>query len=109
MCGRIWTPPFCNALVKAGLAFTATDVYPASKCGPQYRRREPRWISARFSLIGSKASAFALPVHISGLRSYGTCHLTISYQVAAILSGMSSYFRSILCSFQTGCGVSGPL
>ena len=51
------------------------------------------WISARFFLIGSKASAFALPVHTSGLRSYGTCRLTISCQVAAILSGVSSYIR----------------
>ena len=42
---------------------TIADVYPASLCGPMYRRREPRWISARLSLIGSKASTFAMPIH----------------------------------------------
>jgi hypothetical protein len=36
---------------------TIADVYPASVSGPNICRREPRWISAYFSLIGSKASA----------------------------------------------------
>ena len=42
------------------IGFTVADVYPASECGPKYRRREPRWISACFFLIGSKAQAFGL-------------------------------------------------
>ena len=66
-----------------------------SECGSKYRRREPRWISARFFRIGSKASAFALPVHTSGSRSYGPCRLTIPCQVAAILSGVSSFIRFV--------------
>lgn len=36
---------------------TIADVYPASVSGPIHCRREPRWISACFSLIGSEASA----------------------------------------------------
>jgi hypothetical protein len=84
---RLFATPF---LIWFG--FTFADVYPASECGPMYRRREPQWISACFFLIGSKASAFALPVHTSGLRSCGTFRLTISCQVAAIESSI------LLCS-----------
>jgi hypothetical protein len=47
MCGCIWTPPDCNGLVGSGPAITIADVYPASLSGPFFRRREPRWISAR--------------------------------------------------------------
>ena len=71
VCGRIWTPPDCNGLTGSGSAITVADVYPASPSGPIYRRREPRWISARFFLIGSKASALALPVHTSGSEAIG--------------------------------------
>ena len=66
-------PALLQRLSLSWIGFTFADVYPASECGTKYRRREPRWISARFFLIGSKASAFALPIHTSGLRSYGTC------------------------------------
>jgi hypothetical protein len=88
-------PAFLQRLSQSWIGFTVADVYPASECGSRYRRREPRWIFARFFLIGSKTSAFALPVHTSGLRSYGTCCLTISCQVAAILSGVSSFIRFV--------------
>ena len=102
MCGRIWTPPDCNTLIGPGLAITIADVYPASMCGPIHRRREPRWISARLSLNGSKTSAFAVPVHTSGSRSDGSDPFTISCQFAAM-------FRSELSSFFFRCRVSQPM
>ena len=121
MCGRIWTPPFCNALFRAGLAsrlLTYIRLLNAARsivaASPPFGRllcnrlSGNGWISARFFLIGSKASAFALPVHTSGLRSYGTCRLTIPCQVAAILSGVSSFIRFTLSFSQAACGVSGP-
>ncbi len=49
------------------ISFTVAGVYPAYVCGQKHHRREPRWISACFLLIGSKTSNFALPVHTSGL------------------------------------------
>jgi hypothetical protein len=55
MCGRIWTPPDFNGLVGSGLGITIADVYPSSSRGPIHRRPEPRWVSARLSLNGSKA------------------------------------------------------
>ena len=67
--GRIWTPPDCNSLTGSGSAITIADVYPASLSGLICRRREPRWISARFVLNAPETSAGALPVHTSGSRS----------------------------------------
>lgn len=100
MCGRIWTPPYCNGLVGSGLAITIADVYPASLSGPIHRRREPRWISARFSLNGSKAQAVALPVHTSGSRSGWGDPFTISCQFAAIFLGKPSFSRLFRCRCQ---------
>lgn len=48
--GCIWPPPDCNGLVGSGSELAIADVYPASVNGPILRRREPRWISARFLL-----------------------------------------------------------
>jgi hypothetical protein len=58
LCGCIWTPPDCNGLFGSGLVITIADVYPAFLSGPIIRRREPRWISARFFLIAPKALGF---------------------------------------------------
>ena len=55
----------------SGFEITVADVYPAFECGPKYRRREPRWISACFPLIAPKASMLTLPIHTSGSRSNG--------------------------------------
>jgi hypothetical protein len=41
---------------------TTADVYPASLRGLIDRRREPRWIFARFHLNDAKALAEAMPV-----------------------------------------------
>jgi hypothetical protein len=101
-------PVLLQHLYFGWIGFTVADVYPASVCGQKYHRREPRWISACFLLIGSKTSTFALPVHTSGLRSYGMCRLTIPCQVAAILSGISSCFCLVVSFPQAVCGVLGP-
>src|SRR5215471_13183399 len=50
---------------------TTADVYPASLRGLIDRRREPRWIFARFHLNGAKALAEAMPVQTSGSGSDG--------------------------------------
>ena len=63
--------------LQAGLAnfgprVTTADVYPASLCGvSDRRRREPRWIFARFHLNGAKALAEAMPVQTPGSGSDG--------------------------------------
>ena len=101
-------PALLQRLIFGWIGFTVADVYPASVCGQKYHRREPRWISACFLLIGSKTSTFALPVHTSGLRSYGMCRLTIPCQVAAILSGVSSCFCLVVSFPQAVCGAMGP-
>ncbi len=107
----VWTymdAALLQRLIFGWIGFTVADVYPASVCGQKYHRREPRWISACFLLIGSKTSTFALPVHTSGLRSYGMCRLTIPCQVAAILSGVSSCFCLVVSFPQAVCGAIGP-
>jgi hypothetical protein len=52
---------------------TTADVYPASLCGvsDRRRRREPRWIFARFHLNVAKALAEAMPVQTPGSGSDG--------------------------------------
>ncbi|ABL71194.1 hypothetical protein Pden_3113 [Paracoccus denitrificans PD1222] len=60
--GCIWTSPDCNGLVGSGSELAIADVYPASVNGPILRRREPRWISARFLLNAPVTSASAVPV-----------------------------------------------
>lgn len=49
-----------------------------------YRCRKPRWVSARFFLNGSKASAYVAPVHTSGSRSDGSDPFTIPSKFAAM-------------------------
>jgi hypothetical protein len=44
------------------LEVTTAEVYPASLCGVSDRRREPRWIFARFHLNVAKVLAEAMPV-----------------------------------------------
>jgi hypothetical protein len=54
------------------LEVTTADVYPASLCGvSDRRRREPRWIFARFHLNVAKALAEAMPVQTPGSGSDG--------------------------------------
>jgi hypothetical protein len=56
------------------LEVTTADVYPASLCGVsdrRRRRREPRWIFARFHLNVAKALAEAMPVQTPGSGSDG--------------------------------------
>jgi hypothetical protein len=50
-----------------------------------FRRREPRWIFARFPLNGPKTLAFAMPVHIPGSGSDGWTvrHLLLFVAIAA--------------------------
>ena len=71
MSGRIWTPPDCNGFGNSGPRVTTADVYPASLCGLSDRRREPRWIFARFHLNDAKALAEAMPVQTPGSGSDG--------------------------------------
>lgn len=59
ICGRIWTPPDCNGLVGSGSLIKIADVYPASQSGPIHRRREPRWVSARFTERTAKLKTLA--------------------------------------------------
>ncbi len=82
--GCIWPPPDCNGLVGSGSELAIADVYPASVNGPILRRREPRWISARFLLNAPVTSASAVPVHTSGSGSDGSDSFTISSHVAAM-------------------------
>ncbi len=58
-------------LANSGPRVTTADVYPASLCGLNDRRREPRWIFARFHLNGAKALAEAMPVQTPGSGSDG--------------------------------------
>ena len=84
MFGNIWTPLDGNGLFGSGLSFAIADVYPASSSRPIARRREPRWISARFLLNASETSARTVPVHTSFSGSDGSDPFTIPGQVAAI-------------------------
>ena len=74
---HVWTY-MDPARLQAGLAnfgprVTTADVYPASLCGvsDRRRRREPRWIFARFHLNVAKALAEAMPVQTPGSGSDG--------------------------------------
>ena len=58
-------------LASSGPRVTTADVYPASLCGLIDRRREPRWIFARFHLNDAKALAEAMPVQTPGSGSDG--------------------------------------
>src|SRR6266436_3615973 len=58
-------------LANSGPRVTTADVYPASLCGLNDRRREPRWIFARFHLNVAKALAEAMPVQTPGSGSDG--------------------------------------
>jgi hypothetical protein len=75
--GHVWTymdPARLQAgLANSGPRVTTADVYPASLCGlnDRRRRREPRWIFARFHLNGAKALAEAMPVQTPGSGSDG--------------------------------------
>ena len=62
-----------TGLANSGPRVTTADVYPASLCGlnDRRRRREPRWIFARFHLNGAKALAEAMPVQTPGSGSDG--------------------------------------
>ena len=72
---HVWTymdPARLQAgLANSGPRVTTADVYPASLCGLKDRRREPRWIFARFHLNGAKALAEAMPVQTPGSGSDG--------------------------------------
>ena len=74
---HVWTymdPARLQAgLANSGPRVTTADVYPASLCGlnDRRRRREPRWIFARFHLNGAKALAEAMPVQTPGSGSDG--------------------------------------
>ena len=57
---HVWTymdPTLLQRFWLVRFRITIADVYPASLSGPIHCHREPRWISACLSLIGSKASA----------------------------------------------------
>ena len=74
--GHVWTymgPARLQAgLANSGPRVTTADVYPASLCGvSDRRRREPRWIFARFHLNGAKALAEVMPVQTPGSGSDG--------------------------------------
>jgi hypothetical protein len=58
-------------LANSGPRVTTADVYPASLCGLNDRRREPRWIFARFHLNDAEALAKAMPVQTPGSGSDG--------------------------------------
>ena len=74
-CLDVYGPrPIATGLANAGPKVTTADVYPASLCGVsdrRRRRREPRWIFARFHLNVAKALAEAMPVQTPGSGSDG--------------------------------------
>jgi hypothetical protein len=68
----------------------------------QRLRREPRWIFARFHLIGSETLAEAMPVHTPGSGSNG---MTVSSSPAILLQlpGETSFCYSFVCRFTSSC------
>ena len=83
MPGRIWAPPDCNKFGKRWRSQLLTYIQ-ASLCGvsDRRRRREPRWIFARFHLNVAKALAGAMPVQTSGSGSDGVTVSPSSANVA---------------------------
>ena len=71
-CLDVYGPrPIATCFADTGPRVTTADVYPASLCGLIDRRREPRWIFARFHLNGAKALAETMPVQTPGSGSDG--------------------------------------
>jgi len=58
--------PIANGFGNLWSKVTTADAYPASFCGLIDRRRDPRWIFARFHLNGAKALAKTMPVQTPG-------------------------------------------
>jgi hypothetical protein len=67
----MWTPPVAIDFSELRFKVTTADVYPAWLRGLIDRRREPRWIFARFHLSGARALAEAMPVQTTGSGSDG--------------------------------------
>ena len=83
-CVDLYGPRLIATVCLVWFRITIADVYPASVSGPIYRHREPRWISACFPLIGSKASALLRRSTHQVQEATVRVVVTIPCQVAAI-------------------------